>query len=259
MTEAALFALGAALSVGLALWVLSLWLKDASIVDIFWGPLFVVISGTTYELSAGSGPRRTLVLSLVTLWALRLAFHLGRRNAGKGEDSRYRAMRERHGRKFWLLSLPYIFLFQPVLAWLVAAPVVVTVQQAGPPALGWVDLAGTLVFAVGLSVETLADRQLSAFRKDPQNRERVLDSGLFGYSRHPNYFGEFVLWWGLGLFGVASGSIASLLGPALLTLLLLRVSGVSLLESTIVNRRPDYSRYKATTNAFFPGPRRRAA
>jgi len=258
MTEAALVGLGAALSLGLVLWMLSLWLKDASIADVFWGPLFVLISGTTYALGDGSGPRRTLVLILVTLWALRLASHLARRNAGKGEDSRYRAMRERHGRKFWLLSLPVVFLFQAALAWLVAAPVVVAVQQVGPPALGWVDLAATLVFAVGLCVETLADRQLTAFRKDPQNRTRVLDGGLFRYSRHPNYFGEFVLWWGLGLFGVAAGSVASLLGPALLTLLLLRVSGVSLLESTIVDRRPDYLKYKSTTNAFFPGPPRRA-
>ena len=257
MTEAARSALLAAVALGVVLWLVSLWLRDASIVDLFWGPLFVVIAGTAYRVGMGSGPRRLLVLGLIALWALRLSFHLARRNVGNGEDPRYRAMRERRRRYFWLWSLPSVFLLQPLLAWVVAAPVIAVMLDKGPASLGFFDLAASLVFVLGLGLETVADRQLTAFRKDPRNRDQVLDQGLFRYSRHPNYFGEFVLWWGFGLFGLAAGSVASLVGPALLSLLLLRVSGVTLLESTIVSRRPRYSHYKATTNAFFPGPPRR--
>jgi steroid 5-alpha reductase family enzyme len=259
VTEAALFALSAALALGVVLWLVSLRLKDASIADVAWGPLFVLIAATAYWLGDGSGPRRLLVLLLVTLWALRLASHLARRNLGHGEDPRYRAMRERAGPAFRWLSLPSVFLLQPLLAWIISAPVIAVMQHAGPPSLDAADVAATLVFALGLGIETVADRQLTAFRRDPANRDRVLDRGLFRYSRHPNYFGEFVLWWGLGGFGLAAGSPLSLLGPALLSVLLLRVSGVTLLESTIVSRRPDYSKYKATTNAFFPGPPRRVS
>jgi steroid 5-alpha reductase family enzyme len=257
VTEAALAGLGAALALGVVLWLVSLWLENASIVDIFWGPLFVLIGGTTYWLGGGSGPRRQLVLVLVAIWALRLASHLARRNFGHGEDPRYRDMRSRNGGAFWLLSLPYVFLLQPLLAWIIAAPVLAVMQHEGPPHLDFADAAATLIFALGLAIETIADRQLATFRSDARNRERVLDRGLFRYSRHPNYFGEFVLWWGLGVFGLAAGSVYSLVGPALLSVLLLRVSGVTLLERTIENRRPDYSKYKATTNAFFPGPPRR--
>ncbi len=259
MTEASLWGLAAALALGVVLWLVSLRLEDVSIVDIFWGPLFVVIAATTYWLGTGSGPRRLLVLLLVAIWALRLASHLARRNLGHGEDPRYRAMRERSGRSFRWLSLPYVFLLQPLLAWIVSAPVIAVMQHAGPQELGVADVAATLVFALGLTIETVADRQLTAFRRDARNRDRVLDRGLFRYSRHPNYFGEFVLWWGLGGFGLAAGSPLSLVGPALLSMLLLRVSGVTLLESTIVSRRPEYSKYKATTNAFFPGPPRRVS
>jgi steroid 5-alpha reductase family enzyme len=212
MTLAALAGLVAVLGVGVCLWLVSLWLEDASIVDIVWGPFFVVIAGTVYAVGTGSGPR-----------------------------------------------LPLVFLLQPLLAWVVAAPVIAVMLHAGPPSLGLLDLVATLVCAMGLGIETVADAQLSAFRRDPRHRDQVLDSGLFRYSRHPNYFGEFVVWWGFGLFGLGAGSIFSLVGPALMTLLLLRVSGVTLLESTIATRRPGYARYQATTNAFFPGPPRRAS
>jgi steroid 5-alpha reductase family enzyme len=259
VTPAMLWALAAALGLGVGLWLLSLWLKDVSIVDIFWGPFFVVIAGVGYAVGAGSGPRRLLVLFLVSCWALRLAFHLARRNLGHGEDPRYQAMRARRERYFWLISLPLVFLLQPALASVVALPLLAVMEHAGPAHLGVLDAVATLVFVVGLGIEVAADSQLRAFRRDPSRRDQVLDSGLFRYSRHPNYFGEFVLWWGFGLFGLAAGSLLSLVGPALMTVLLLRVSGVTLLESTIVTRRPGYARYQATTNAFFPGPPRGAS
>ncbi len=253
MTTAALVALGGVLGCGVLGWLLSLLKRDASIADVLWGPLFVVIAVTTLLLGSGTGPRRFLVLSLVAAWAARLTLHLARRNLGQGEDARYRAMRARHGERFAIISLFTVFLCQPVLAWIIAAPVIAVMQDASSARLSASDALGTLVFLMGLATEAVADHELAKFRQDPGNRERVLDRGLFRYSRHPNYFGEFVLWWGLGSFGLASGSVASLLGPALLSVLLLRVSGVTLLESTIVSRRPDYARYQATTNAFFPG------
>jgi len=256
--NAAFAALAAALTAGVLLWLVSLRRRDASIADVFWGPLFVVIAGVAYAFGAGTGPRRLLVLALVVIWALRLARHLGRRNLRHGEDPRYRAMRARHRKGFWWKSLPLVFLFQPLLAWIIAAPVMVVMHRPGPASLSGLDGVATLVFAIGLGIEAIADRELEAFRRKPENRASVLDRGLFRYSRHPNYFGEFVLWWALGAFGVLAGSTASLVGPAVVSLLLLRVSGVTLLESTIVSRRPGYARYKATTNAFFPGPPRRA-
>lgn len=257
MTTAALVALAAVFGCGVLGWFVSLVERDASIADVLWGPLFVVIAAVTFVFGDGGGPRRFLVLGLVTVWAARLAWHIGRRNRGHGEDRRYGAMRERHGEKFAFVSLFTVFLCQPVLAWIIAAPVIAVMQRPGPTSLTAGDALGTLVFLSGWVLETTADRELTLFRGDPANRDRVLDRGLFRYSRHPNYFGEFVLWWGLGVFGLAAGSAVSLVGPALLSVLLLRVSGVTLLESTIVSRRPDYARYQASTNAFFPGPPRR--
>ena len=257
MTAAALVALAAVLGCGVLGWIVSLLKRDASIADVFWGPLFVVIAVTMLMLGSGTGPRRLLVLALVAAWAARLTWHLARRNLGQGEDARYRAMRAHHGEKFAIVSLFTVFLCQPLLAWIIAAPVIAVMQHTSPARLTPSDALGTLVFVTGFVLETLADRDLTKFKQDPANRERVLDRGLFRYSRHPNYFGEFVLWWGLGCFGLAVGSVASLVGPVLISVLLLRVSGVTLLESTIVSRRPDYARYQATTNAFFPGPPRR--
>jgi steroid 5-alpha reductase family enzyme len=254
---AALTALGVVLALGVLLWLLSLRLADASIADIGWGPLFVVVAVTTFALGHGSGARRMLVLALVVAWATRLSWHLARRSVGRGEDSRYRDLRARYGRRFWLVSLPLVFLLQPLLAWIVALPVTAVMLRAGVAQLGLLDAIATLLVFVGLGFEATADHQLAVFRSDPAHRALVFDRGLFRYSRHPNYFGECVLWWGFGAFGLAAERPASLVGPLLITILLLRVSGVTLLESTIGERRPGYSRYKATTNAFFPGPPRR--
>ena len=256
-----LSSLAALVGAFLVLWLLSLPLRNASIVDAFWGSGFVLaaFAVTFADGGAGAGPRRTLALALVSAWGLRLSLHLLRRNAGHGEDPRYAAMRRGHGQRFWWVSLFTVFLLQALLVWLISAPVQVAVADPST-ALGPLDAAGGLVWAVGLLFEAVGDWQLARFRRDPASRGRVLDTGLWRYTRHPNYFGDACAWWGLGLIGLAAGAPWSLLGPALMTFLLVRVSGVALLEKDIAVRRPGYRDYVARTNAFLPWfPRKEAA
>ncbi len=256
-----LTSLAALVGAFLILWLLSLPLRNASIVDAFWGSGFVLaaFAVTFADGGAGTGPRRTLALALVSAWGLRLSLHLLRRNAGHGEDPRYAAMRRGHGPRFWWVSLFTVFLLQALLVWLISAPVQVAVATPST-ALGPLDAAGGLVWAVGLLFEAVGDWQLARFRRDPASRGRVLDTGLWRYTRHPNYFGDACAWWGLGLIGVAAGAPWSLLGPALMTFLLVRVSGVALLEKDIAERRPGYRSYVARTNAFLPWfPRKETA
>jgi steroid 5-alpha reductase family enzyme len=241
-----------------ALWLLSVARRDASVVDLFWGPAFALVAAL--GLATQPSPRGGLVAGLVTLWALRLALHLYLRNRSAGEDARYAAMRRSHGARFWWVSLFTVFLLQACLAVIIAAPLLAVFSPQGPAGIGSLDLVAAALVLCGIGFEATADAQLTRFRRDPANRGRVLDSGLWRYSRHPNYFGDAVVWWGLGLFGLGSGSAGSLAGPALMTFFLLRVSGVALLERTIGDRRPDYARYIASTPAFFPGwPKERPA
>ena len=235
-----------------ALWLASLALRDSSIVDVFWGPLIAFGVLVAYFVAGGGTPRAQLSLLLVLIWAARLALYLGWRNVGHGEDPRYLAFRQRFGRRYWLISLGYVFLLQASIAWVVVLPLLAAVS-APPTALGLLDVLGILLFVFGFLFETVADLQLARFRRDRGNRGAVLETGLWRYTRHPNYFGEFCLWWGLGLIGLAAGAWWALAGPALLSYLLLRVSGVTMLERTIVDRRPAYARYRRQTNAFFPG------
>ena len=261
-------ALVAALMTGL--WLVSLAVHDASIVDPVWGLVFVVLVWSTFLQTGGwSGggpplwdapggdPRRGLIVALVTIWGLRLSFHLARRNLGKGEDFRYVRMRGRFGARFWIVSLFVVFLLQAGLAWIVSLPI-----QAGQIAgrdqpLGPLDGLGFVVWLVGLVFETLGDAQLARFRADPANRGRVLDRGLWRYTRHPNYFGDFCAWWGLWLIAVSAGASWTVIGPLLMSVLLIRVSGKGLLEQTIGERRPGYADYVARTSGFFPLPPKR--
>lgn len=248
---ASLWALGAAVAIGIALWLVSLAIRNSSIVDIAWGPLFLLIG--VVARGAADGARGQLVLVLLGVWALRLALHLLWRNGVRHEDRRYVTLRERFGARYWLVSLPLVFLLQPTLAWIVALPVQAAVLRPGPP-LGWLDGVATLLVVAGTIVESTADLQLARFRA--RGSAGVLDNGLWRYSRHPNYFGDFVVWWGFGAFGAAAGAPWALVGPLVMSYLLLRVSGVTLLEKTIGSRRPDYEAYRRRTNAFFPGPPR---
>lgn len=236
------------------LWVVSLLRSDASIVDPFWAPGFL-LACVTYVARAGLTPRGILVTVLIAVWAARLGSHLLRRNLAHGEDARYAAWRRRHGRRFWWVSLFTVFWLQAGILWVVSAPLLAAAVAGGMPGfLGWL---GAAVFAAGFGIEWAADRQLRHFRARDDSRGRVLDTGLWGWSRHPNYFGNAVLWWGLWLIAADGGGWWSIVGPVVMTVLLLRVSGVTLLERDIEERRPEYADYRRRTSAFVPRPPKR--
>lgn len=241
------------------LWLVSLALRDASIVDIFWGLAFVTIAAAAHAVTPAPAPRATLVLVLVGLWGARLAVYLAWRNWGQGEDYRYQAMRRRHGARFARVSLYTVFGLQAALSWVVSLPVQAAIAAPEPVALGVLDALGVLLVAIGLVFESVGDFQLARFKADPANRGRVMDRGLWAWTRHPNYFGDAVVWWGLFAIACATpGGALTVVGPALMTFLLVRVSGVALLERTIRKRRPEYDDYVRRTSAFLPRPPRRA-
>ena len=234
------------------LWLISLRLKDASIVDPFWGPGFAIASITYYLVDGRYPDRGTLVLGLVTLWAARLGYHLYVRNRREGEDPRYAAMRKARGKQFPLISLFTIFWFQALLLWVISLPILGSIASQAP--LGFFDILGMVVFLIGLTIESIADKQLALFRAVPTNKGHVLDTGLWRYSRHPNYFGEAVLWWGLYLIAVSAAAYWAIVGPILITFLLLRFSGVPMLEEGLSASRPGYSEYIKRTSSFLPWP-----
>ncbi len=251
--------LGLATAAGLAtlVWIVSLVRRDVSIVDVFWGTGFVVLAWTWCAALQAEHPRAWLVLGLVTVWGVRLAVHIGRRNHGRGEDPRYAAMRARSPRTFAWTSLVTVFGLQAALMWVIALPLFAALRSPEPRALGAWDGAGVALWTLGFLFEAVGDAQLAAFKRDPANRGRVMDRGLWAWTRHPNYFGEACLWWGFGLVALAvPGSAWALVSPALVTALLLRVSGVTLLEQHMA-ARPGWAEYAARTSAFLPWPPKR--
>jgi steroid 5-alpha reductase family enzyme len=240
-----------------ALWLLSLALRDASIVDIFWGLGFTVIGGLTFLWTDdGDAPRRVLLAALVGVWGLRLAAYLFWRNAGHGEDPRYVAMRRHWGARFWWVSLITVFALQGVLMWIVSLPVQLG-QLAPGGALNVVDALGVTLYGLGLGFEAVGDWQLARFKADPGSAGLVMDRGLWRYTRHPNYFGDFCVWWGLFVIALSTPyGVWTVVSPVLMSLLLLRVSGVPLLERSMHKRRPGYVDYVKRTSAFFPRPPR---
>lgn len=247
---APLATLGFALVCGVLLWLLSLKLRDVSIIDIFWGPGIAGVVNITAWITPVMGERGIIALFLVNLWALRLALHIWARH--QGEDHRYGAMREKFGPRWWWWSFFQVFLLQIILIWFVPAPLVAAVQTGTVP-LGPLDVAGLALAVMGLGFESVADWQLARFRRDPANKGKVMDRGLWGLSRHPNYFGETVMWWGFFLIGFSGSGVWWIaLGPAIITVLLLKVSGVTLMEDGIAERRPQYATYKRRVSAFVP-------
>lgn len=237
------------------LWCISVAKKDSSIVDPCWGLGFVVITWSTAIQTGLEGLRGWLLVVLVTLWGLRLSAYLAWRNHGKGEDRRYTSMRNKHGVNFWWVSLLTVFWLQGLLMWFIA----LTVQSGiywGPTSsnLGWIAGVGVLVWSVGLFFETVGDYQMARFKARPDSAGKVMNQGLWRFTRHPNYFGDFCVWWGLFLVAAPANSWWTIGSPLLMSILLLKVSGVSLLEGDIEERRPKYAEYKRETNAFFPGP-----
>lgn len=256
---AALIGLGAILAVYSLVWMVSVRLQDASIADVFWGVGFVLLAGMYCVLSPALTPRSWLVAALVTLWGARLSQHIVRRSRGRGEDPRYRAMRAAHGEAFWWRSLFTVFWLQGAILWFVGLPILVAVRAAQPRSLTVVDGLGIVLFVIGFGFEVVGDHQLERFKAEPRNRGQVLAAGLWRYTRHPNYFGDATLWW--GVYALAASTRLgwlTLLSPALMTLLLMRVSGVTLLEEGLKASKPGYRAYIERTPAFFPWfPRRR--
>ena len=248
-------ALGAVLAMGTLLWLLSLRLRDASIVDTFWGPFFLLQAAIYAALLPDAfAPRQLLVLGLVAAWSIRLATHISARHAGKGEDSRYARWREEHGSAWPVRSLVQVFWLQGLLAWVIGWPLLVAIGS--PEGWGWLDAVGVGLWVIGFVFEAVGDYQLTAFIRDPANRGRTLRSGLWSWTRHPNYFGDAAQWWGLWLIAAAAGGWWTVFAPAIMTFLLVRVSGVGMLERTIAVRREGYAEYMKSTSAFIPLPPR---
>lgn len=231
-------------------WLLSLVRDNVTHVDSMWSLFFCLTAYTTALLSNQLSLRAVIVLALVSWWALRLCIYLTWRNWGPHEDHRYVEIRKNNP-PFWLTSIYVVFGLQALLAWVISVSLYAAIDSA--KLLNWLDYLAIALFIFGLIWEVLADWQLSTFKANPHNKGKVLNTGVWRYSRHPNYFGECCVWWSFYLFALATGAWWALISPILMTLLLLKVSGVSLLEQTITSRRPQYANYTRTTNAFFPG------
>ena len=256
------------------LWVVSLAIKDSSIVDIWWGAGFVVLGWTAALLHikgavhAWPNDAPLLILVMVTIWGLRLTIHLARRNLGHGEDARYVAMRKKAGKAWPARSLWQVFWLQGVIMWIVAMPVLVTVatgaqqwsggEHADAPLpedpITWLALVGVAVWAVGMFFETVGDLQLTRFKADPASKGKVMNTGLWRYTRHPKYFGDACVWWGIWLVAASTGAWWTFVGPALINFMLVRVSGKALLEKGMKKTRPGYDDYIRRTSGFFPRP-----
>lgn len=235
------------------LWLVSLHLRDSSIVDIFWGIGFVLfVWGAFWLTPAGYLPRKALLSALVTVWGLRLAGHILLRNWGKPEDFRYAAWRAEAGASWWWRSYFKVFLLQGVILLVVAVPLLAAQWRADSPSLTWLDWLAVPLWLIGFLFEAGGDWQLLRFKSNPANQGKVLQSGFWRYTRHPNYFGDAVQWWAFYLLALANGGWWTIFSPLLMTYLLLRVSGVAMLEKSLEKAKPGYREYIETTSPFFP-------
>ena len=249
-------ALAVIAGVAIIAWLVSLARSDVSFVDSLWS-LFFVCAAVVFAVEAEVlSARGTLVLVLVVLWAMRLSVYITARNWGKPEDYRYRTIRANNEPGFAFKSLFIVFGLQGLLAWFIAMPLLPAITSSAP--LGVLDAVAAAAWIAGMVFEAGGDYQLARFKARRDSAGRVMDKGLWRYTRHPNYFGDFCIWWSFYLFAVAAGGWWSIASPILMSLLLLKVSGVAMLEKTIAKRRPEYADYVRRTNAFFPGPRRAA-
>ena len=244
-------ALAVILAMMVILWLISLILKNSSIVDIFWGTGFVIANWVYFFLTPdGFLPRKLLIGVLVTLWGLRLSLYILWRNWGKPEDFRYQAWRKESGKIWWWKSFFQVFLLQGILMWIISAPLLAAQFGSAPDRLTVLDFLGVALWLIGFFFEAAGDFQLARFKADPTNKGKVMDRGVWRFTRHPNYFGDSAQWWGYYLIA-AAGGWWTVFSPVLMTLLLLRVSGVSLLEKSL-ETRPGYKEYVEKTSAFIP-------
>ena len=249
--------LGVALSilvVMIATWVLSLVLRNASIVDIAWGLGFVVVAWVSRFIGDGHADRSALLTAMVTIWGLRLALYLLWRNHGEGEDFRYQSIRRRQGDSFPIRSLVTVFGFQGILILIVSLPVQLAATPADP-GVGVLAIIGAILWGIGLFFETVGDAQLARFKANADSAGKIMDQGLWRYTRHPNYFGDFCVWWGLFLVAAESTDAwFGIIGPIVMTYMLIKVSGVAMLERGLMKRREGYAEYATRTPVFFPRP-----
>lgn len=231
------------------LWLYSLRIKDSSIVDIFWGTGFTIVAWVYFASSEGFTSRNLLLATLVTIWGLRLSLHIFRRNHGQPEDFRYQAWRKAHGSRWWWWSWFQVFALQGVILWIVSLPLFATMRSG---LANWTlfDGMGMVFWVIGFLFEAGGDYQLARFKANPMNKGKLLTTGFWALTRHPNYFGDAMVWWGHYAFALPGGWW-TIVSPALMTFLLLRVSGVSMLEKSL-KARPGYENYMQNTPAFFP-------
>lgn len=236
-----------------ALWLWSVLIKNVSIVDIFWGFGFVIVNAFyVYNLDV-IHPRNWLLLALVTIWGLRLTLYLAIRNIGKGEDYRYQQFRKDYGaERYWWFSYFQVFLLQGGLILIVSLPLFAIHTSNASGELFWLDYLAILVWVIGFSFEAGGDYQLYKFKKKQKNKGKVLNTGFWKYTRHPNYFGDAAVWWAYALFSIAAGGYWHIIGAVIMTLLIIKVSGVTLLERTLKDSKPKYKEYIKKTNAFIP-------
>jgi steroid 5-alpha reductase family enzyme len=251
--------LGVAIAAVLALWLLSIPLRDVSIIDMAFALIFAAIATVSYLAGEGAPVRKNVIALLLGIWAVRITFHLVRRNWGHGEDPRYTRLRSwvEGERAFWWLSLKKVFLLQGVVIWLASLPVQAGMVFREPAALGWPALTGIAVWTLGFLFETVADAQLARFRADPSNRGKVLDAGLWRYSRHPNYFGELCVWWGLFLIACDHPlGLVTVIGPLVYSHLVINVTGQRTLDKKLAREKPGYAEYMQSTSGLIPMPPR---
>ncbi|MDB4170589.1 DUF1295 domain-containing protein [Polaribacter sp.] len=235
------------------LWIWSVFIKNASIIDVFWGLGFVSLNVFYASMSGNLTARKLLVLSLVTIWGLRLAIYLAYRNYGKGEDFRYQEFRKNFGpNRYWWVSFFQTFLLQAALIMIISLPLLGIHTSTNSGALNALDYLGIFVWTVGFIFEAGGDYQLMRFQRNLNNKGKVLDRGFWKYTRHPNYFGDAAVWWSYAIFSIASESYWQIIGAMIMTLLIIKVSGVSLLEKTLKDTKPLYRDYIKKTNSFLP-------
>jgi len=234
-------------------WLISLAYRNVTIVDSLWGLGFVLIAWLTLGMSDGYENRKLLIAVLVTLWGLRLSIYLSWRNWGKGEDPRYGSWRKKSGDQFWLISLFKVFILQALFLWIISVAVQIGQLASTPDSLTWNDGFGAVLWLTGFTFESLGDWQLARFKSDPDSKGRVMDRGLWAYTRHPNYFGEFLVWWGIFFITLSTpNSWWTIISPLIITAVLLKMTGIPLTEQELVKNRPGYSDYVKRTSAFVP-------
>lgn len=241
------------MSMMIILWVISIPIKNVSIVDLFWGFGFVVACFVYFLKTDGFETRKILLLIMVTIWGLRLSIYLAWRNLGKGEDFRYQKFRKDYGEnRYWWISFFQTFLLQGILMWLISAPLLGAQFYFSSDKLGILDFCGVFIWIVGFVFESVGDIQLAHFKANPSNKGKVLNTGFWHYTRHPNYFGDAAVWCGYGFMSLATGSYIPVLGSILMIALIIKVSGVVLLEKTLKESKPAYQEYIEKTSAFIP-------